>query len=462
MGSVLLLRSAAATANHRDADSSELPDRRARSYPDPVGVTAPGPVMGLQPQARVELRALPGLLQSLGMLALAHDEVVDAVEAALETNPMLERAPGHPCPECGRHVSGHRCLCCVGSAPRSTEVAVTPFESLEALAGCEVRADCRHALAIVIDHLTDRGLLDSDPDEIAAAHRLRPDVVAEALRAIKVVGPVGVAERTVPDLLSAQARQLVAAGQSPPWVVDLVHDHLDLIADDDVAGAAKVLGVDRAAVAAAFSLVRSRLRPIAVITREPTPPPRSFPDIFVSRGESGCLQVDLADSRWFGLRTVAVSPELRADEGASAWVREHERDAQRLLKQLDVRASVLQRVATVAVQRQAGFFDHGPAGHVPLTRTEVASELGLHASTVARAVRGKVLRSPNGALLDFADLFGNGVAIRAQIAELTHGPALSDAQLCAALACHGYTIARRTVAKYRTQLGIAAGAARRR
>ena len=417
--------------------------------------------MGLQPQAQVELRALPGLLQSLGMLALAHDEVVDAVEAALETNPMLERAPGHPCPECGRHVSGHRCLSCVGSAPRSTEVAVTPFESLEALAGCEVRADCRHALAIVIDHLTDRGLLDSDPDEIAAAHRLRPGVVVEVLRAIKLVGPVGVAERTVADLLSAQARQLVAAGQSPPWVVDLVHDHLDLIADDDVAGAAKVLGVDRADVAAAFSLVRSRLRPIAVITREPTPPPRSFPDIFVSRGESGCVQVDLADSRWFGLRTVAVSPELRADEEASAWVREHERDAQKLLKQLDVRASVLQRVATVAVQRQAGFFDHGPAGHVPLTRTEVASELGLHASTVARAVRGKVLRSPNGALLDLADLFGNGVAIRAQIAELTDGPALSDAQLCAALASHGYTIARRTVAKYRTQLGIAAGAARR-
>jgi RNA polymerase sigma-54 factor len=417
--------------------------------------------MGLQPQGQVELRALPGLLQSLGMLALAHDEVVDAVEAALETNPMLERAPGHPCPECGRHVSGHRCLSCVGSAPRSTEVAVTPFESLEALAGCEVRAGCRDALAIVIDHLTDRGLLDSDPDEIAAAHRLQPDVVAEALRAIKIVGPVGVAERTVPDLLSAQARQLVAAGQSPPWVVDLVHDHLDLIADDDVAGAAKVLGVDQAAVAAAFSLVRSRLRPSAVITREPTPPPRSFPDIFVSRGESGCLQIDLADSRWFGLRTVALSPELRADEQASAWVREHERDAQKLLKQLDVRASVLQRVATVAVQRQAAFFDHGPAGHVPLTRTEVASELGLHASTVARAVRGKVLRAPNGAILDFADLFGNGVAIRAQIAELTDGPALSDAQLCEALASHGYTIARRTVAKYRTQLGIAAGAARR-
>jgi RNA polymerase sigma-54 factor len=420
------------------------------------------PLMGLQPQAQVELRAVPGVLQSLGMLALAHDEVVDAVEAALETNPMLERAPGHPCPECGRHISGHRCLSCVGSAPRSTEVAVSPFESLEALAGCEVRTDCRHALAVVIDHLTDRGLLDSEPEEIATAHRLQPEVVAEALRAIKVVGPVGVGERTVPDLLSAQARQLVAAGQSPPWLVELVHDHLDLVADDDAAGAAKVLGVDRAAVAAAFSVVRSRLRPIALLTREPIPPPRSSPDIFVSRGESGCLQVDLADSRWFGLRAVAVSPDLRTDKEASAWLRKHECDAQKLLKQLDVRSTVLQRVATIAVQRQAGFFDHGPAGHVPLSRTDVASELGLHPSTVARAVRGKVLRAPNGALLEFADLFGNGVAIRAQIAELTGGPALSDAQLCAALASHGHTIARRTVAKYRTQLGIAAGAARRR
>jgi RNA polymerase sigma-54 factor len=119
-------------------------------------------------------------------------------------------------------------------------------------------------------------------------------------------------------------------------------------------------------------------------------------------------------------------------------------------------ASVLNQVAATAVRRQKDFLERGPAGHVPLTRSDVARELGLHPSTVARAVRGNVLRTPGGEFIDFKELFGGGVAVRAEIAELLRGSASIDAQLCIALRARGYTVARRTVAKYRAQLGIPA------
>jgi RNA polymerase sigma-54 factor len=150
-----------------------------------------------------------------------------------------------------------------------------------------------------------------------------------------------------------------------------------------------------------------------------------------------------------------VPPELRADASAAAWLGEHERAARALLQQIDNRAGVLRRVATCVVRRQAGFFDRGPAGQALLTRTEVADELGLHPSTVSRAVAGKTLRCPNGKVIGLASLFGGDVAIKAAIADIAGRQRMSDSQLRAELAAQGFHLARRTVAKYRAELGIA-------
>ncbi len=336
-----------------------------------------------------------------------------------------------------------------------------PFDTLEAAAACEVRSDCRVALPVVIAHLTGRGLLDAEPDQIATAHGLAPPVVAEAVRAIKAAGPVGVAETSVVALLLAQARALVTAGQAAPWIVELVRDHLEAVAAGDTAIVARQLRISPQAVEAAFRLVRARLRPLAVVEVPERPESAGVPDVFVYRSRSGTLEVEVPDSDWFGLGLADVHPTLRADADASAWLAGHERAARELLRQLDTRASVLRRVATYLVDRQAGYFERGAAAHVPLTRTEVAAELGLHASTVSRCVAGKTLRRPDGQLVPLADLLGGAVAIKARIAELAATGRVSDARLCRALADSGHIVARRTVAKYRAELGIAAGGLRR-
>ena len=337
-----------------------------------------------------------------------------------------------------------------------------PFDTLESAAACEIRSDCREVLPVVIAHLTRRGLLDAEPDEIAAAHGIAPQAVAEAVRAIKAAGPVGVAETSVIDLLLAQARALVTAGEAEPWIVDLVRDHLEAVAAGNTATVAGVLRLSQQDVEAAFRLVRAKLRPVAAVEVAERTGSSGIPDVFVYRTRSGVLEVEVPDSEWFGLRLAEVTPAVRADAEAVAWLGGHERAARELLRQLDIRGSVLRRVATYIVDRQAGYFARGPAGHVPLTRTDVAVELGLHPSTVSRCVAGKLLRDPDGQIVALADLLGGAVAIKARIAELAAAGRVSDARLCRALADSGLIVARRTVAKYRAELGIAAGGLRRR
>ncbi|MET7280720.1 hypothetical protein ABZS29_20950 [Kribbella sp. NPDC005582] len=421
------------------------------------------PAVGLEFRTRAELRAVPGLLQALRLVPLGHEALTSAVERALIDNPMLERSPASPCPSCGCYRSTSRCPRCAGLLRYDVpDPAVMPFDTLEAAAACEVRSDCRTALPIVIAHLTGRGLLDAEPERLAVLHNLAPSLVAEAIRAIKVAGPVGVAETSVGDLLLVQARELVATGDAESWFVELVRNHLQAVAGDDVAAVVQALRISPEAVRAGFRLVRTRLRPmVGVEVAERSPEPAGFPDVFVDRTLAGGLAVEVPDSAWFGLRVADVQPAVRADAAASDWLADHERAAQGLLRQIDIRSGVLRRVATYLVNRQTGYFERGVAAHVPLTRTAVAHELGLHPSTVSRCVTGKTVRRPDGKLIALADLLGGAVAIKARLVELATTGRFSDAQLCRALADGGHVVARRTVAKYRAELGIAAGGLRR-
>ncbi len=206
-----------------------------------------------------QLRAVAGLLQSMALLPVAQDALEAQVTRALADNPMLRRAHRISCPACGSRLSAGRCPRCPRPPPGGREPVINPFETLEALAGCQVASEYRIAVPVVIGHLTDRGLLEREPAQIAADHALPLAAVEAAVQAIREVGPAGIAQCTVAELLAAQARQLVLAGQAPPWLVELVRDHLPAIAEDDPQSPADQLGVPVTAVAEAFDLVRNRL-----------------------------------------------------------------------------------------------------------------------------------------------------------------------------------------------------------
>lgn len=418
-----------------------------------------GQSLGLQARLRTEVRALPGVLQTLGMLAMTHEEVTAATERCLAENPVLERTEGHPCPGCGRHVSAGFCPRCRGRGAMrelqdGIEAGTDPFRTIEAEAGLEVRSDCRRALSLVVAHLTQRGILDADPDEIARLHELPLDHVHEAIRAIRAAGPPGIASASVTALLSAQAEALVEARQAPEWLPRLVNEHLADLAAERITDVARAMGISEDLASDGLAIIQNRLRPFAAVERLQSDTPVPTADVFLYRMSDGALEVEVPTSAWFGLSIVDLAAGLRGSTEARQWLAEHEQAAQRLIYQVDRRADALLRITQCAAGQQKDFLDLGGGHHRPLTRTAVAQELGLHPSTVSRTVRGKKLRLPSGEVADLSCLFGKGVATRMALQGLLAGAqtGMSDEVLRGQLSRQGFDIARRTVTKYRHSL----------
>ena len=139
-----------------------------------------------------------------------------------------------------------------------------------------------------------------------------------------------------------------------------------------------------------------------------------------------------------------------------------------LIHGLEQRQSTIRRIAELIVNTQYDFMKYGPRALKPMTMRQAADKLGLHETTVSRAVKGKYIQTPHG-LFEFRFFFSGGFqsgegeevsahSIRKMIRDFVdaENPArpLSDSKLSEMLAEHGFEVARRTVAKYREELGI--------
>jgi RNA polymerase sigma-54 factor len=133
-------------------------------------------------------------------------------------------------------------------------------------------------------------------------------------------------------------------------------------------------------------------------------------------------------------------------------------DAAAFLQHLAQRAHTLHRVGVEVAIRQRAFLLSGAPAPEPMTRADVAAVLGLHESTVSRAVQGKSVQLPGGRVVPLADLFGRSRTVHECLRGLVAAERapMSDADLARALADLGHPVSRSAVRKYRQQLGIRA------
>ena len=191
--------------------------------------------------------------------------------------------------------------------------------------------------------------------------------------------------------------------------------------------------------------------------------PAGAPDIIIEfdPDDPERVRIELTEERRFAVRVNPLYDGLRR---ASSPLRPDERrqtgeqvsSARSFMRRLNERWSTIRRVTEYTVAEQREFVLRGPAALRPLTRAMVAAELGLHESTVSRAVAGRSVLLPCGRLVELRDFFraalGTQEALRDLIARETRP--LSDDDLAAALKTQGHRVARRTVAKYRGLLEI--------
>ena len=165
-----------------------------------------------------------------------------------------------------------------------------------------------------------------------------------------------------------------------------------------------------------------------------------------------------------------------ANEEAQDYLKQKINDARQLIRNMDRRRETIINVAKIMVHRQEGFLNRGLEELQPLTLKQVAEEAGLHESTVCRAVSGKYVDTPRGVYpvrfffsRSYAGEDGrnySGAYVRSLIASLVaaedKSSPLSDRQIEEALRARGVPVARRTVAKYRDEMGLPKKSFRRR
>jgi RNA polymerase sigma-54 factor len=160
--------------------------------------------------------------------------------------------------------------------------------------------------------------------------------------------------------------------------------------------------------------------------------------------------------------------ERRAQNETRTYIRDKITAAKFLIRSLDQRQQTILKIAREIVMRQREFLDQGVAHLKPMTMAQVAEVVGVHETTVSRAVSGKYMETPQG-IFEMKYFFATGLAtasgelvantsVKEMVAEIFHnedpGKPLSDDEVAKMLKAKGLNIARRTVAKYRMELGI--------
>jgi RNA polymerase sigma-54 factor len=319
--------------------------------------------------------------------------------------------------------------------------------------------------------LDERGYLGLPVSEAAAGLGVDRARVEAVRRGLLECEPAGVAATGLVECLLAQLRE---AGEGESLAARLVAGDLDRVARRRFADLAERHRVSREAVREAVRRIRKLWpHPAVRLPGERVAP--VVPDLLVEAVGEG-FEVFLNDRAVPQVRIVPPGSVLmdRADAATRAFVGERMAQARWLIGSLTARQRTLVRLMRRIVAEQGGFFRRGVDGLQPLGYRELGAALGLHESTIARAVRGKHVQTPRG-VLPLRFFFSSGLAcaggerraaaavaarIRALI-EQEPGDPLSDEVLTQRLQAEGLRIARRTVAKYRDRLGIPRACCRR-
>jgi RNA polymerase sigma-54 factor len=325
----------------------------------------------------------------------------------------------------------------------------------------------------LIDAIDDDGYLRDGMDAIAES--LEPEVQASpseillVLHRIQQFDPIGVGACNLGECLRLQLRALEPDTPGRALAISVTEGPLARLPKIGIEGLSAELDCQRDEAQAAVELMRS-LDPRPGAQHGDMPAGTYVtPDCVIWR-QQGLWRVALA---------AGATPRIAIHRGyeqmihgASSsdadYLRGRLQEARWLLKGLEARADTLLRVVRCLVREQAGFLEFGAQALQPLTLRSIAGELGLHESTVSRAIARKYVRTPRGTIA-LRDFFASGIEtesggsasstaiqdmIRKLVAAEDPRKPMSDARLAEMLKAEGVPVARRTVAKYREAIHI--------
>jgi len=416
--------------------------------------------MTLAPRTELRLRArlalTPGMRAALAWLRMPAEEMAEALEREAADNPFLRvRRP---------ELLGEVYEAALGR----TAAGETLMESLaRQISTMRIDAATRDAALLLASELRDDGYLGATLAEIAGDYAIDTARLGAGLAALQACDPPGIGAR---DLAECLALKLRDNGFSAAEAQGLVAGIEALVAGR-TGPLARRLGLTEARCEQAVRLLRG-FSPVPVESGAGDPLAVRLPEIVVEPDGEGRLAVRLNDTVF---PEVTLADDIAAARAGSDRLAALGRRADGIVRAVRSRGETLLRIGRHIAGRQAAFFLDGQRSLVPESRAEAAAALGLHPSTLGRAVAGKALLA-GAAVVPLDRFFGQALPgadgpvsafdVQRRIRELVQaepeGAPLSDEDLRQRLAGEGVDIARRTVAKYRKCLRIASSFERRR
>ncbi len=325
----------------------------------------------------------------------------------------------------------------------------------------------REAAESIIGNLNEDGFLTATLEEIAESGEHPLADVDEALQLVQEFDPPGVAARELRECMLIQLRSL-GLERSCAW--QIVAEHIHLLQNKQYKELARILNRPAADIDAALALVR-KLDPRPGQRYNKTKPQLIEPDVFfVKNGDEYQVLVNEDDLPQLRLN---ASYRRLLDRGASAkevrtYVKDRYASAMQLIKNIEQRKQTIAKVCLSIIRRQQDFLDHGLDHLRPMMIKEVAEEVGVHASTVSRAVANKYAHTPQG-VLELRFFFSEAVQgpsgsetslltlkrkVKKMIEEEDSTHPLTDDHITRILQSQGINVTRRTVAKYREDMRI--------
>ena len=308
-------------------------------------------------------------------------------------------------------------------------------------------------------------------EELASGYRPGTTAaqVEEALRIIQKLDPPGVGAR---DLRECLLLQLTPETPHAKLLRTLITNHLEDIAHNRLPVIQKATGYDLQTIKEAIEVLRHfNTRPGSQFTADNIP--YVVPDILVERQENGEYTVRLLDdwlpNIYISRRYLELYKDKNADPKLKDYLKRNIQSAQWLQESIEQRRRTLEKVTKAIIQRQHAFLEKGPEYIEPLKMQQIADQVGVHVTTVSRAVDEKWVQTPRG-IFPLKRFFGGGThntatgeevaweTIKQKLLEIIEhedkSNPLSDEDLVAKLNEAGYPVKRRTVTKYRKMANI--------